>query len=264
MHAFNLYIKSAALQIKSSRTYSANFWFGLIGITFLYGSQFLILLTTLSYFKTIKGWGVHEVLFLYSLFLFTYGLMISVFAGIRDFNGFVHNGYFDIFLVRPHSIMLQIMSGRLELNSWAHISYGGCILAWSLSHLSIEWTLVKSFQLMQIIIGGMLIQGGVLLLWAAVSYWLLQTGSLVALTFSINNNYLTYPLTAYDSTVSKLVTIFPLAFISYYPAQWFLEKDKHYFSFYIGQYTIFVGTAFFIIMLSFWKYARKYYQSTGN
>jgi hypothetical protein len=79
--------------------------------------------------------NMYEVSFLYGLWLITYGIQITVFAGVRDFSGFVHRGELDILLLRPHDLLWQVMCGRLELISWCHISAGSLVLIWSSSLL---------------------------------------------------------------------------------------------------------------------------------
>ena len=264
-HALALYFLSLRLQIKSYNMYRFNFWLGIIGILSLYSTQLFVIITILQRFEHINGWNIFEVGLLFGFWLLTYGVMIFFFAGVRDFTYLVQSGNFDVLLLRPHNLLLQVMSGRAELNAWAHTLFGLAAVLFCLFNLNFEWSVYNLFKLVQIILGGALVQGGLLLLWAAISFWMLNTTALVDLGWSINANYLTYPLSAYNSIVKNVFTFFPLGFITYYPVSWLLEKNGAYDSWsFLGPYTFLVGITFLLVTYSFWIFASKYYKSTGN
>lgn len=250
------------LQMKRSRQYRFNFYMGIFGVIILYGTQFIALRITLAYFGEVVSWDMYELAFLYGLWMLTYGVLITVFAGVRDFAGFIHRGEFDVFLIRPHGILWQVMCGRLELTSWSHIGVSTGIIAWASMHMDFTWSLNKVVEFTGIIVGGALIQGGLLLLWAALSFWIIQTGNFVNLGWTINANYMTYPLTVYDTGIRYLFTLFPMAFITYYPAATFLGRTDSW-GYQLGMYSPLVGLAFFLLMYGFWRFAARFYQSAG-
>lgn len=262
MHAILLYFKSMLLQMKRARTYRVNFFMGLFGVLILYLTQFAALWVTLTYFHEAVGWDLYELAFLYGLWMLTYGLLITVFAGVRDFSGFVHRGEFDVLLVRPHSLLWQVMCGRLELTSWGHIGVSTAIIIWATRHLDVVWTLGKFLELGGILLGGSFIQGGVLLLWAALSFRTIQANNFVSLGWAINANYMTYPLNVYDHGIRYLFTVFPMAFITYYPAASFLGKTDTW-GYSLGVFSPLVGIVFFLAVYGFWLHSLKQYQSAG-
>ncbi|MBN2984745.1 ABC transporter permease [Cohnella algarum] len=264
MHSADLYLKSFLMQWKTFRTYKANFWFGLLGVLFNYGSQFMVVWTVLHYFKEIAGWNLYHIIYLYGMWLLTYGLMITFFSGIRDFSAMIHNGDFDILLIRPHSILFQVLCGKLELTSWTHILFGSSIVYWCSRQLHIVFSMHQLCWFILLIIGGVLIQAGLLLVWAALSFWIVNTYSLVDLGWSINANYLTYPLHVYDPVFKYAMTFFPLAFISYYPTKWLLGLGPTDAYSWVGQYNILIGIFFFSVSWLFFLFGIKHYKSTGN
>lgn len=262
MHAILLYYKSMLLQMKRTREYRFNFFMSIFGVLILYVTQFAALWVTLTYFHEVAGWNLYELAFMYGLWLLTYGLLVTVFAGVRDFSQFVHRGEFDVLLVRPHSALWQVMCGRLELTSWSHIGMAVSILYWSCLHLDITWTGGKFLELGGILLGGSLIQGGVLLLWAAISFRTIQANNFVNLGWTINANYMTYPLNVYDNGIRYLFTVYPMAFITYYPAASFLEKTDTW-GYSLGVLSPLAGIVFFLIIYWYWQHSIKQYQSSG-
>jgi ABC-2 type transport system permease protein len=262
MHALQFYYKSMLLQMKRSRQYRFNFYMGIFGVLILYGSQFAALRVTLSFFHEVRGWNMYELAFMYGLWMLTYGILISIFAGVRDFSGLVHRGEFDVLLIRPHGLLWQVMCGRLELTSWSHIGVSSAIIIWSCHHLDFNWSFGTALEFTAIVSAGAFIQGGLLLLWAALAFWIIQAGNFVNLGWTINANYMTYPLSVYDNGIRYLFTLFPMAFITYYPAAAFLGKTDTW-GYALGIYSPLVGAAFYFMMYAFWRIASKFYQSAG-
>jgi ABC-2 type transport system permease protein len=202
---------------------------------------------------------------LYGLWLATYGIHITFFAGVRDFSGMVHRGEFDILCVRPHNLLFQVMCGRMDLMAVVHISASGLVIYWSTVNMNLQWNFALAVKLAVILSGGVLIQAGLTLIWATLSFWLIHVGSWVLFGWTINANYMTYPLSVYDSVIRWIFTIFPMAFITYYPAGWFLGKwPAGSWEYRLGSFTILVGILFFSLAYIFWRFGTKHYKSTGN
>jgi len=266
MHLWLFYYKSFKMAVKAYSSFRANFWLGMVGIVILYGTQLAVLWTTLSYFKDINGWNIFETGILYGFWVLTYGLMVFFFSGIRDFSYLIHSGDFDIYKVRPAPLIIQVMSGRHDFNAWVHTAIGILTIGYCLFRLDYAWTSEGLAYFALMIAGGVLIQAAMLLLWAGLSFWVIQTGAFSFLTWNINANYLTYPLSIYPDTVKGVFTVIPLAFISYYPATWLLRKDLEYdWVKLLGTNSFWIGLAFFAIVLAIWNIgANYYYRSTGN
>ncbi|MGO4733967.1 ABC transporter permease [Paenibacillus sp. 2KB_22] len=263
MSGLRLYIRSMILQVRSSQQYRFNYFLTIFTVVFHYAVQLFAIWLTLSHYDNIRGWNIYEISFIYMFFVLSYGIMITFFAGFRDFSVFVRNGDFDILLVRPHSTLFQVLCGRLELTSIAQIASGIVLFVWCNYHLHIEWSLKNIFLLIQGIVGASIIQASLLLFWSSLSFWIVDTSALVRFGWTLNSNYLTYPIEVFNKTAKWIFTVFPIAFISYYPANAILNKDENGFGF-IGQFTILPSILFFALVFLFWLYSIRHYNSTGN
>ncbi|MFB5763588.1 ABC transporter permease [Paenibacillus medicaginis] len=263
MYAIKLYIRSMIVQIKGNQQYRFNYFLTIFTVIFHYSVQLIAIWITLNHYENIRGWDIYEVSFIYMFFILSYGIMITFFAGFRDFSGMIHNGEFDVILVRPHNPMLQVMSGRLELTSIAQTVSGIILFFWCDHYLNISWSAYKIFLLIQGLIGAAFIQAGLLLLWSSLSFRLINTSALTRFGWILNANYLTYPLGVFNKTTRFLFTLFPLAFISYYPANAILEKDNFALSL-LGNISGVIGVIFFLLIYLFWEHSIRYYKSSGN
>ncbi|MFD1886724.1 ABC transporter permease [Paenibacillus wenxiniae] len=263
MFAIKLYIKSMLVQIKGNQQYRFNYFLTLFTVVFHYSVQLLAIWITLSHYDSIRGWNIYEVSFIYMFFILSYGIMITFYAGFRDFSGMIHNGEFDVILIRPHNPMLQVMSGRLELTSFAQIGSGIFLFFWCNHYLEIHWSAYQIYLFIQGIIGAAFIQAALLLLWSCLGFRITNTSALTRFGWTLNANYLTYPLGAFNKTTKLLFTVFPLGFISYYPANAILDKDHFAFS-NLGNFSGIIGILFFMLVYLFWEYSIRHYKSTGN
>lgn len=247
--------------MKSVRSYRFHFVSSFIGILMLYGTQLMTLFITIRYFKEVAGWNGYELGVLYGFWLFSYGLQIAAFGGVRDFTVLLHRGDFDILLVRPHPKLWQVLCGRLDLTAWGHLLTSSAVMIWCFRELRVEWTAGKIGLLASMLAGAALIQAGLLLLWAAAAFWTIEASSLNFLAWQLNANYFVYPLSVYEKPVRALATGFPMAFIAYYPAAALLGKpDAPDW----GRHTLAVGLLFFAGCLALWNAAAKRYKSAGG
>jgi ABC-2 type transport system permease protein len=260
-HSLMLYIKLLNLRVKSARSYRFHFATSFFAVMILYGSQLLGLFITILYFKEVAGWNGYEVGLLYAFWLFSYGLQIIFFAGVRDFTGLLHRGDFDIMLVRPHSKLWQVLCGRVDLTAWAHLLASSAVMEVCFSQLQIAWSFRQLALLATLLLGAALVQAGMLLIWAAISFWTIEASSLTLFAWQLNANYFIYPLSAFDKTVQTLATWFPIAFITYYPVAALLGKSDAPAW---GGYTLPVGLLFFCACLLLWNIASRSYKSAGG
>ena len=78
--------------------------------------------------------------------------------------------------------------------------------------------------------------------------------------------FIEYPITIYDRWLQLFLTVvIPYAFVSFYPAQHFLDKDGQALFHPALQYgTPLVGIFMFALACGFWRFGVNHYQSTGS
>jgi ABC-2 type transport system permease protein len=75
-----------------------------------------------------------------------------------------------------------------------------------------------------------------------------------------------YPISIYPWVIQKLlIFVIPFGFVSYFPAQFFLQKPEigNYWSGYMYM-PLLVGIIMYALVYAFWKVGLKNYSSTGN
>jgi len=263
---FPVYLKLATASVKSRMEYRASFIIFLFTLVSFYAAQVATVGVVITRFKTIGGWSIGEMAFLYSLLILSQGIVSCFFSGLIDFGSYVRLGTYDRILLRPLSPLGQVIMGGFELTGFAHLILGLITFFVADSMISIEWDFNKIFVLISVIAGGSMILAGIRIIIGAVAFYAVNNNSLVHLFVFSSREFLLYPLNIYSTSVKFLLTfIIPLGFINFYPAHYFLNKSgPGLFHPYFAFLPFPVGVIIMILSLWFWRHGQKAYESAGG
>ena len=222
---------------------------------------------TLLKFDTLHGWDMYEMLFLNSLLYVTYGILIIFFTGFRDFGRTVRTGNFDRYILRPRGLLFQIIFSNADW--FAEIGHGGLGIAlfiFCAGKVGIVWNAGNIVYYILSIVGGVLIQGAIFLIFASLNFYLLETGALKGLLYWDMRKFAGYPLSIFHEAVQiGLIYVVPFAFVNYFPAQFLLRKAdmEQYPEIYL-YLTLPVGIVMYLLAYWFWRVSLRAYKSSGN
>lgn len=261
-----VYLKLALASIKSRMEYKASFIIFLFTIFAFYIAQILTISAVIFRFKTIGGWSMGEMAFLYSLLVLSQGIVSCGFGGLLDFGTLVRDGNFDRTMIRPLSPLLQVIMNGFDLTGFVHIFLGVVAVIMANSLIQIEWDFIRSFMLIIVVLGGSFILAAIRIFIAAIAFWAVNNTSLVHLFVFSSREFLLYPMNIYSNGVKFLLTfLVPLGFINFYPAHFFLQKDTStLFHPYFIFGTLPVGVLMIIFSLILWKIGQNAYESAGG
>jgi len=262
----NVYLKLILAAIKSKMEYKFTFGFSVFAIIVFYIGQLGIILVIMNKFKTINGWTLGEMAFLYGLLVFSQGITFLVFNALNHFERFIIQGEFDRVLIRPLNPLIQVLCSGLQISSVAHFIIGVTAIIFGSVSAGLEWSFGKLIFLAFVIGGAVLILGGIRIIVSAVAFWTVRNRALVHILVYSSKEFILYPVSIYNPWIQWFLTfIFPLAFINFYPAGYFLHKSGQFMFHPVLQFmTPVVGLIIFLSSLLLWRYGINRYQSTGN
>lgn len=267
MYYLPLYLQFIKIRLQSMIEYRATFLTGAVAQFVSYGSTFLLVWVMVNQFGTLSGWNPYEVMFLYSLNLGSYAI-----TGYFLFNlcfrlpTLIQTGEFDEVLTKPLNPLLYIVCRDFNYGYFSHLILSIVIMTICFIKLGIVVTFLKLILLVVVILAAALIQGAALLFTSVPSFWLVRGNSLMKTFFFDVKDFIQYPISLYNKTIQIMLTfVFPYAFISFYPAQYFLEKNDFLMFHPIFQYlTPIVGVVMFVLAYGFWNLGINNYKSTGS
>lgn len=227
----------------------------------------IVIYFTLLKFDTLNGWDIYEMLFLFSFLFVTYGILILFFTGLRDFGDTVRNGNFDRFILRPRGLLFQIIFVNADwFAAIGHGCLGIVLFIVSAGKVGVTWNAMNVVYVVFTIVGGVLIQGAIFLVIAALNIYLLETDSLKEIFYWNMRKFAGYPISIFHKGIQMLmIYIVPFAFVNYFPAQFLLRKaDMTQYPQIFMYMTPVVGAGMYLLAYGFWRVSIKYYKSSGN
>lgn len=230
-------------------------------------TNIIVIYLALLKFDKINGWNVNEMLFLFSILFLTYAFVVSLFADLRDFSCMIREGRFDRLLVRPRGLLFQLILNNADLMaSVGHGTLGILLFLISANRVGITWDFLTILYYIGAIIGGVLIQGGMFILFSALSFYFVETNSIREIFYWNMRKFAGYPISIYSKLIQGLmIYVVPFAFVNYFPAQYLLRKEDmaNYNEMYMYIAPV-VGVVIYLAAYGFWRISVKRYNSTGN
>ena len=222
---------------------------------------------TLYTFKSIHGWNISEMLFLFSLLFISYGILVIFATGLREFESVVKSGDLDRFLLRPRGVLFQIICANSDW--FAALGQGGAgivMFIFATRNTDIHWTFINVIYLIFAVLGGIAIQFSVFLLIACLNIYILHTENIREIFYWNLRKFACYPINVFSGVIQFiLVFIVPFAFVNYFPTCHLLHKQAgSQFPAAVYYLTPVVGIILLMLTYLFWRVSLKHYSSTGS
>ncbi|MBV8246449.1 MAG: ABC-2 family transporter protein [Candidatus Eremiobacteraeota bacterium] len=246
--------------------YRANFfmWFG---FTLVYhGTAIAALWVTLHQFPSMNGWDFRQMAFLYALWMLGHEFHNTFFFTVVNVPEYVREGRFDRFLLRPQDALFQTLTVPSQI--WPDGLFMAIIFfvfATQFSGVAVDWLFACFVPL--VVIGGALIDFGISLVIATLSFWFIRIDTLRWVVMSLEQDFTRYPISIYTRPVRFILAfVFPFAFMNYFPAAYFLHKTDTGLSLapQIGLLTPAIGIAWVALAYAAWRVGLNHYQGTGS
>ncbi|MDQ2866308.1 MAG: ABC-2 family transporter protein [Candidatus Eremiobacteraeota bacterium] len=260
------YLQYWRVNLLTMLEYRANFfmWFG---FTIVYhGVALGALYVTLREFPSMNGWNFRQMFFLYALWMTGHELHNALFFNVVSVPEFVREGRFDRFLVRPLDTLFQVLTVPQQISPDGFvIAVATLAIATNIAHVQTNWIFAIFIPLT--VIGGALIDLGISLAIATVSFWFVRVDTLRWAVMSLEQDFTRYPISIYSRGVRLMLTfVFPFAFMNYFPATYFLQKADTGLQLnpVVGLLTPAIGLAWLLVSYLFWQVGLRRYQGTGS
>ena len=222
------YMRALSLHLKSELEYRTSFIFSFISQIVIFFSYYFVILSLFSKFDNIKGFTLYEVLLCFSIIQFGYSFNEVFARGLDKFDNLIVQGGFDRLLLRPKSIIIQVLYNESDFVKTSRLFHALIILVVALTHLNIEWSIMKVICLLLMIISATLIFFSIFLLAASYCFITVQ-GLEVRNVFTDGGKHMAqYPIGIFSKGFIYFFTfIIPYAFVNYYPLLYVLGKKNN-------------------------------------
>jgi ABC-2 type transport system permease protein len=225
VESFGIYRRIVGSRIRAQLQYRLSFALTVIGNLLITSLDFAAILVLFGQVDALGEWTVEEVALLYGVSAVSFSLT-DIFVGQLDqLPRMVREGEFDQILVRPLGSLLQVVSADLALRHLGRLLQGLIILTVALTQVDVAWTVGRASMLVIAIVAGVAIFAGIWVAFSSIAFWLIDSQE-VCNAFTYGGSFTAqYPVNIYGRWLRRLVVfLIPLAFVSYFPSLYVLDK----------------------------------------
>ncbi len=256
-----LYSKYASICVRSVMQYKASFVLMIVARFIIAFGEFLAISFLFSGFEEIKGYTYSDVLLCFSIIQMSFVFAELFGNGFQVFSGTVKRGEFDRMLLRPCSLILQVMGTKFEIGRTGPLITAVITLFIGIRSSQIRWSVLTVLTLIAMIISGTLLFIGLFMLGASFCFYSIEDTSLLnVLTYGAKSHG-KYPIDVYGQGIMRFCTyIIPYTLVQYYPLQYLLGKTTQWqFAFYPLGIIIFITACYMV-----WCIGVRNYKSCGS
>lgn len=259
--AIILYSKYASICVKSVMQYKTSFVLMIVARFIISFGEFLAISFLFLGFEELKGYTYADVLLCFSIIQMSFVFAELFGNGFQVFSGTVKKGEFDRMLLRPCSLILQVIGTKFEISRTGPLITAAITLFIGIRNSQVHWNILTVWTLIAMIISGTLLFIGLFMLGASVCFYSIEDTSLLnVLTYGAKSHG-KYPIDVYGQGIMQFCTyVIPYTLIQYYPLQYLLGKTTQWqLAFYPLGIILFIMVCYLV-----WRVGIHNYKSCGS
>ncbi len=251
--------------LKSQLQYPFNFGLAVAGMCLIGGMDILLIVIPATVFKTIGGWDVWALGFMFALWKLGHGVHQALFLPFWGHDGLVRTGHYDLLLIRPVHPIWQILASGFEAAAISEWIPSFAMLLITAPHVAITWNAATVAFLLIVILSGGLIEFAVSLFISAFGFWFIQSSNLRGIASTFLFRVAQYPAHIYGPVFAFILTfVLPYAFMAYYPTHYFFQLKPEMYSSLFPYLPPLVAGLTLAVAYVFWSVGLRNYQSSGT
>lgn len=266
LDALRLYRRFLGISLRAQLEYRASFLLQMLGNLLITGAEFFALWALYDRFGQVRGWTLAEAALLFGLVNVSFACAEALAYGFDAFASMVKAGDFDRLLLRPRSLVLQLMGQHLALKNAGRLLQSLAVFSWALASLDLAWTPGMVVLLAVAWLGAVALFFGLMVLQATLAFWTTEALEVVnALTYG-GVATAQFPLSIYPAWLRHFfIFAVPLGCVTYLPVLAILGRPApeglpESFLWYAPA----AGFLFLWLALSFFRAGVRHYTSTGS
>ena len=250
-----------SLHLKISLEYKSSFILTAIsqGLTVLV--ELFTVMTLFNKFKILEIYDTYELLLGFSTLWLGYSLVEMFGRGFDHFNKLIINGNFDILLIRPRSLFIQIIGSDICYEKVGRLLVSISVFIFSAFKVIKGFSILKILLLLLMVFGAMLTILSVMIMGASFCFYTIQGLEVINIFTDGTRQLAQYPMGIYKKFVRLFFSIvIPIGLVNYYPLNFLTDRSSNPIYMLFPLYTI----VLFIISNLIFYIGTKKYASSGS
>lgn len=256
-----LYLGLMAMNLKSQLQYRMSFFLTAFGQFVTSFTSFFGLYFIFSRINAVGGFTYGQVLLCFAVVMMAFSLGEMFGGGFGRFPGMLGNGEFDRILVRPRSILLQVLVPKMDFSRLGAFVQAVLVLCYAIPNSGIAWTGGKILTLCLMILCGSALFYGLFVVFAACAFFTVEGLEFMNILTYGARQFGRYPFSVYGNGVLKFLTfVIPLALFQYYPLLYLIDRSQNA----LAMFFPLAALLFLVPGYALFRYGLSRYKSTGS
>jgi ABC-2 type transport system permease protein len=214
-----VYLLLLRSRVAAQASYRSSFTLDLIGQGAIVLLELVEVLAVFHQVSRLAGFGVNDVLVIFGLGSTAFAVADLVVGQIDRLGEHIRRGTLEIFLVRPLSVLGQLVTADLQLRRLGRLGLALGVLAVAVHRAGIDWTPARVALLLLTPVCGAVIFAAMWVAVSTVTVWLVE-GAEFANAVTYGGSYLAqWPFSVFNLALSRFFTfVLPTGFVAYLPA----------------------------------------------
>ena len=250
-----------SLHLKISLEYKSSFILTLVSQTLALLVELFAVITLFNKFRLLEMYDINELLLGFSTLWLSYSLSEMFGRGFDHFEDIIKNGNFDILLIRPRSVFIQILGSEICYERFGRVLFSLIFFIYSSSKVIKNITILKLLLLIFMVFGCFITILSIFIIGASLCFKTIQGLEVVNIFTDGTRQVCQYPMGIYRKAVRIFFTIIiPINLSNYYPMEYLKGNSDNVLLVFLPLLTI----IFFIIANKIFDLGVKNYKSTGS
>jgi len=249
------------MHLKSSLEYKSAFILTLISQGLVMVIELFTIYALFSKFKLLSIYDVYSLILGFSTMWLAFSSVEMLARGFDNFYKLIVNGNFDLLLIRPRTLFIQILGSEICYEKFSRVFIAFILFIYSSTKVIRHFSLNKLLLLIQMYLGCTVVILSLFIIGASLCFYTVQ-GLEAANVFTYGTKQVgEYPMGIFNKTIKFIFTfIIPISLTNYYPIEYLKENTTNvlYLLMPYGSIPIFV------VSLFIFRLGIKKYTSTGS
>lgn len=249
------------MHLKKGLEYKTSFILILISQVINIFASVFVVFSLFSKFGLLKDFTLNECLLALSIVDIGYYFAEFICRGFDSFSKLIIKGNFDLLLIRPENIYIQILGSEMEPTKISRLVVTVGLLMYSVLINNLTLSISNILVLTISILGSFITFASLMIMGAGITFYTIEGIELVNIFTCGSREMGEYPMGIYHKNIKRIFTyVLPVACVNYYPVLYLLGRNSNILYALAPLFTVII----FIFSILFFNYSLKHYQSSGS
>jgi len=214
-------------RVTAQTSYRRSFALDLVGQAAIVLLELVEVLAVFHQVRSLTGFDIDDVLVVFGLGATAFSVADLAVGQIDRVGQLVRQGTLDIFLVRPLSVLGQLVTADLQLRRLGRLALSLGVLVTALHRAGVDWTPARAALVLLTPVCGAVIFSALWVAASSVTFWLVE-GTEFANAVTYGGNYMAqWPFSVFNLALARFFTfVLPTGFVAYLPAVAILGRPE--------------------------------------